>query len=112
MSGNRGPRSSSFAPTRGFVPNALMWSSMSMRLPDLKDLSLPPAAFVTMTGRHGVAFVEMDTPGENDRRNAAHGPRHERPRVPDHGRRRESRDVAVRDRDALVDAGGEVAEAG
>jgi hypothetical protein len=28
-----------------------MWSSMSMRFPDLKEVSMPPAAFVTITVR-------------------------------------------------------------
>ena len=52
MSGNRGPRESSFGPTSGFDPCRLMWSEISTRPPRSSVRLMPPAALVNTMDSH------------------------------------------------------------
>ena len=49
MSGNLSPKRGSLGPISGFVPKKLIWSYIIIRLPGVKNLFNPPAAFVKIS---------------------------------------------------------------
>ena len=51
MSGNLTPNRSSFGPTSGLVPIMLIWSSITISVPGVNVVLMPPAALVSTSVR-------------------------------------------------------------
>ena len=112
MSGKRGPKLSSFTPTRGFAPCRLMWSRSTTSAPCWK-LGIDASGGIGEDGcanthapkhTHGechlacrVAFVEVDAALHCGHRQLAGAADHQPPRVSDCGRARKSWNTGVGD---------------
>ena len=127
MSGNRGPRRSSLAPTSGLSPSRLMWSLSSTRSPGPQSGFMPPQALDTTSvrapervhhaDREGdllevVALVAVEPPLHRHDRPAAQPAEQQPAGVGLDGGQRKARDVAVRDLGLHRDLLGEPAEPG
>ena len=59
MSGNLGPNSSMLCPNKGFDPEKLIWSVITIKSPALKSLLTAPAAFVTISFETPNNFITL-----------------------------------------------------